>query len=437
MKVISPAAPFVSQILGRQKRVEGHPVRLAVHIIQCPVEDGVLFYHTLTCCLLLLSAEEAGHVTELPELIDNWFLVPSQHDDRKLCRQVRQAARMFQGTSGTVTDYTILPTTGCNARCFYCYEKGTAPVTMSPETADRLVRYILAHRGGEKVKIRWFGGEPLTNVPVIDRISSELERNGVPFSSTMFSNGYLFDAELAGRARDLWKLREVQITLDGTERTYNRVKRYVDGDADAFWRVLDNIGHLTASHIDVQVRLNVDKYNMEEMAQLVRLLHRRFGVNGHLSVYSRELYGRRSPEESAALYEQRMPLERLIDSCGYRVKRKLQNRIRLNCCMSDDDRGVLVAPSGHLGKCEHYIDRDFFGHIDSEDKDETVIRRFKELSPETEACATCPIYPQCIKLKVCEKHYCTPELQKELIRFTVDAMKDEYENYLNTQANES
>ena len=437
MKVITPASPFVSQILGRQKRTEGQPYRLMTYVKQCPVEDGVLFYHALTCSMLLLSPEETMRVSDLPELVDDWFLVPVQHDDRKLCRQIRQAAQLLQDPVRSITEYTILPTTDCNARCFYCYEKGTAPVVMSPQTAERLVRYILAHAGEGMVHIRWFGGEPLMNIPAIDLISSELARNGVSFTSTMVSNGYLFDVELARRAKDLWKLQEVQITLDGTERTYNRTKHYIYDDANAFERVLDNIGYLTAACIKVLVRLNVDKYNIEEMSQLVRLMHQRFGTNEHLSIYSRELYGRRSPEDSAALFEQRMRLEQFIDSCGYRFKKELQKGIKLNSCMSDNDRSVVVAPSGHLGKCEHFIDRDFFGHIDNDDIDKDILCRFKERSPETVACASCPVYPQCIKLRVCEKHYCTPELQREMIYHTVQAMKDEYQNYLNKQAHES
>ena len=54
--------------------------------------------------------------SDLPELVDDWFLVPVQHDDRKLCRQIRQAAQLLQDPVRSITEYTILPTTDCNAR---------------------------------------------------------------------------------------------------------------------------------------------------------------------------------------------------------------------------------------------------------------------------------------------------------------------------------
>ena len=426
MQIIVPVASLVDQVIGKQKRTECQTYRLMTYVIQCPVDDGVLLYHTLTCCMVLLTKEEAAHITEQQELIDNWFLVPEGHDDRKFCEQICKTAQLFKPSAKTITGYTILSTTGCNARCFYCYEKGTTPVTMTPETASKVVNYIITHRGEDKVKISWFGGEPLYNVGVIDQICSELKEHDVPFKSTMISNGYLFDAEMVQRAKDLWKLKQVQITLDGTEQTYNRIKRYIYGEVNAFERVLGNIQLLTDAGIRVQIRLNVDKHNIEEMSELVSLLHQRFGVNKRLIIYSRELYCKRTLKDAEVLFDQRMKLVQQIDELGYRGKQELQKDIKLGLCMADNDQNVVIVPDGHLGKCEHYINREFFGHIDIEEKDKEVLRKFKERPADIEACNTCPYYPQCFRLKVCEKNDCTPELQKEHIYDIIEAMKDEY-----------
>ncbi len=430
MQVILSAASLISQVVEKQKNKEGQTCRLMTYVIQCPVNDGVLLYHTLTCCMVLLTNEEMACLTTQQELIDNWFLVPEGHDDRKLCQQIRQMAQLFKPSAKTISTYTILTTTGCNARCFYCYEKGTTPVTMTTETANKVVQYILAHRGDEKVGLSWFGGEPLYNVQVIDQICSELKEHGVTFKSKMISNGYLFDAEMVQRAKDLWQLKNVQITLDGREKTYNLVKRYIYENVNAFERVLANMKLLMDAGIFVSVRLNVDQHNIEEMLQLVPFLNERFGANKNLTIYSHELFGERTPEESAALYEQRMKLEALIAECGYKRRRELQKDIKLNHCMADNDNNVIISPAGFLGKCEHYIDREFFGHIDSEKKDVETLRKFKEHPEETEACTTCPYYPQCFRLVMCENEViCTPERQKEHIYNIKEAMKDEYEKW--------
>ena len=436
MQVIIPTPLQYEQIVGRQKRVDGERYRLMTYVVQQPVTDGLLLYNTLTCSMVLLQPDEAADLTAQRELIDRWFLVPEDHDDRKLCRQVRQMVALLKPAAKTISTCIILPTTGCNARCFYCFEQGAKPVTMTTETASRVVRYIVAHRGNEEVTLRWFGGEPLVNAKIIDQICAELREQGVPFRSEMTTNGYLMDADMVQRARDLWQLQHVVITIDGTEQTYNQVKSYVYRGVNAFERVLQNIGLLTAVGIRVLIRLNVDMYNIGEMGELVELLHQRFGTNANLYVSSFVLYGgERSTEDNATLFAQRMQLEQQIAQCGYRFRRRLQNDIKVNCCWADDNgESVIIVPDGHLGKCEHCIDREFFGHIDSEERDEAIIRKFKERRAEIEACATCFYYPQCIRLVMCEKYFCSPEYQQEHLHETMEAMKYEYERYLSNES---
>ena len=436
MKIIIPTASTFEQVVGCQKRTEDQCYRLMTYVVQQPVDDGLLLYNTLTCSLLLLTPDEAADITAQRELIDRWFLVPEMYDDRKLCRQVRQMAALLTPAPKVVTSYTILPTTGCNARCFYCYEQGTRPVTMTAETASQVVRYIVAHRGDEKITLRWFGGEPLVNAKVIDQICTELRAQGVPFTSSMVSNGYLFDADMVQRAKNLWQLQKVQITLDGTAQTYNRVKAYVYQGVNAFERVLENIGQLIAVGIRVLIRLNVDKHNIGEMAELAELLHQHFGSNEHLFVYSHELFGERTPEDNATLFAQRMQLEQQIAKHGILRIKELPKDIHLNQCMADNDGSVVIAPDGHLGKCEHFIDREFFGHIDSEERNEAILRKFKERRADIEACATCPNYPQCYRLVMCENDFgCTPETRQGGMHNMVASMKYEYECYLNKKEN--
>ncbi len=432
MKTIIPTTSLIERIIGPQKHAEGQRYRLMTYVVQQPVDDGVLLYNTLTCSLVLLTPDEAANITAQPELIDRWFLVPQEHDDRKACREIRQMAALLKSADQSITQYTILTTTGCNARCFYCFEKGMKRVTMTAETASKVVRYIVAHRGNEQVWLLWFGGEPLVNAKVIDQICTELREQGVPFRSRVISNGYLFDADMVQHAKDLWQLQRVQITLDGTEQTYNRVKDYVYRGVNAFERVLQNIGMLTAAGIDVRIRLNVDKHNIGEMADLVELLHQRFGTNEHLSIYSIDLYGERSPENNAELFEQKRQLDQQIAaySCG-RNKQRLQKDIVPYFCSVDDDGKVVIAPDGHLSGCQHFIGSKVFGHIDRKERNEAILRKFKERFDDSEDCATCFYYPRCNRLVVCKDcNVCTPEKRQERLYEMKEAMKNEYEIYL-------
>ena len=250
----------------------------------------------------------------------------------------------------------------------------------------------------------------------------------------MTTNGYLFDADMVQRAKNLWQLQKVQITLDGTAQTYNRVKAYVYHGVNAFERVLENIGLLTAAGIHAHIRLNVDKHNIGEMAELVELLHQRFGANEHLSVYSHELFGERTPEDNALLFAQQMQLAQQMARCGYYHIRRLLKDVQQNQCMANNDGSVVIAPDGHLGKCEHFIDREFFGHIDREERDKAIIRKFKERRADSESCATCPFYPQCNRLEMCPTVVmCTPEMRQKGLYKMKESMKYEYECYLKNE----
>ena len=145
MQVIITTTSLVEQIVGRQKRTDGQPYRLMTYVVQQPVADGVLLYNTLTCSLVLLTPDEAADITAQQELIDRWFLVPLEHDDQKLCRQIRQMAALLKPAAKAITGYTILTTTGCNARCIVATRKsksvGSAASRWSmPRSSTRFAR---------------------------------------------------------------------------------------------------------------------------------------------------------------------------------------------------------------------------------------------------------------------------------------------------------
>ena len=169
------------------------------------------------------------------------------------------------------------------------------------------------------------------------------------------------------------------------------------------------------------------------MTELVQLLHRRFGTNEHLSIYSHELFVERTPEDEVEIFAQQTQLAQQIAAYGYKNhKWGLQKDIKLNHCMADGDGGVVIAPDGHLGKCEQDIDSNFFGHIDSEEHDEAILHKFKERLADMDACTTCFCYPQCIRLTMCEPEptICTPGNQQYRLSAMRENMKYEYERYL-------
>ncbi len=402
MQIICEPSDFYKSIWGEQQERQT-AYRPCAFCLREPVEGGWLFYHLVTKELIFLEGDPENQPEETRRtLLKKWFLVPEDFDEYTWFDQIRGLLLLIR-RPGDRHRYTIMTTTDCNARCFYCFEAGCSRVSMSEQTAKDAAAYILRHSAGKKVCLCWYGGEPLMNVAVIDLISEAL--NGkLSYEAMMISNGYLFDDEIIRRAKELWRVKKVQITLDGTERVYNRAKAYVDCEGSAYRRVTDNIGKLLAAGICVMVRLNLDSYNAEDLLTLCDELAARFGDTENLRVYTDLLYETNQYAPADALEKRKADFERLNEKLlktGLSKPPALERGIRLGRCIADDDGSFVITPVGALGKCDHYSDKETYGSIYSEEQDQAVLDSWKERPEKIPACASCTLYPVCNRLKKC------------------------------------
>lgn len=437
MKIISEANKAVLKILSRFCK-DSENLRLMHYVVEAPAEGGVLLYNLLTLELVYLTDAEYTNLTESDYLKSNWFLVPEDTNEKELADFVRFILRSQQQKTDGITGYTIFPTTDCNARCFYCFELGRSRIPMSEEVAHKVAQYIFEHCNGKKVNISWFGGEPLLNQSAIDIICTDLLESGVEFKSSAVSNGYLFDEETVQKAVSHWNLKRVQITLDGTEAVYNKIKAYVYKDTNAYQIVLDNIQRLLTAGVKIQIRLNMDLYNAEELLKLVNELAERFRGENNLIVYAHHIFDGNTPMAESHSYtewderdEAMRRLEECIERNGLASKGGVSKQWKLNHCMADNGHSVTILPDGNIGLCEHFSEDEFIGHIDSDTFDESVIENWKATSPEIPECADCFYYPQCIRLTKCaNSRVCFPQSVKGRLRKIKHQMRNEYLRWL-------
>ena len=387
-------------------------------------EDGVLLFHVLTRELLLLAPEEYAGAGQLPYLQEHWFFVPESTNDAELVSFVRWVLQNYKkdAKQSYTQGYTILTTTDCNARCFYCYENGCTHISMTPDTAHKVAGYIQEHCGGKKVTLTWFGGEPLVNHSVIDLICEDLRRTGVEYESRMVSNGYLFCGEVLSKAKDLWNLGVVQISLDGTEEIYNYSKDYIYQEGSAYQVVLSNMEAILDAGIAVKVRLNISPINTKDLLALVEELAHRFSGKENLKIYTHPLFdfspNANEKESRKQLFAAQAELEEAILAAGLSTltERPLRRCMKLRHCMADNGHSVLIAPDGHIGLCEHHIQDEFIGHVDRPEVDQEVVRRWQERGEEVPECKTCFYYPECTHLKGCFGSSDCSEHKRKMVR---------------------
>ena len=440
MKQIQFSADIFQNIIPAQEFSVGEKYRFLHYVVKQQVAEGTLIYNVLTRNMILMELSENIDDADIKKyLVQNYFLVPEDFDDLNFEKQSKAIYKLIKKNNEFVNLFTIFTTTDCNARCYYCFEKGVVKKKMSNDTALKVAQYIKDKSNGYKARIRWFGGEPLFNLSVIDLISQKLIDFHIEYESTMTSNGYLFDENIIQRAKDLWNLSFVQITLDGTHERYRRAKAFIYKDPNPLERVLHNIELLLEAGIRVDIRMNFSKQNASDLLELVELIGKRFGYNELLHLYSRPIYetigptkGEKSNEQRREIYEARMKIENGINELGYGLRKKLSKDLMLNSCMADSDHAVVILPDGKLTKCEHYSDTESFGDIFNNTVDNDVLNRFKEVIPDFDSCKTCPLHPVCINLKMCTEHtYCFPERRRESIDRTKTCMLNTYKQFVN------
>lgn len=446
MVTICKPIEAIGKIIEKAKIRQDADYRLSDQCVMQEAEEGVLFYHTLTCELLLLDSEEAAMLKQfhgrIPEQMKDYalkrILVPVDDDEMKYCEQLRHIVALSLSKEDAITSYTIFTTTDCNARCFYCYEMGRSRIPMSEETAKSAADYMAAHCKGNPVHLGWFGGEPLFNAAAIDTIVERLREKGVDYSSGMISNGYLFDEELVIKAKEDWKLKHIQITLDGTEEIYNRRKAYIYREGSAYQRVLRNIGLLLDAGVSVDIRLNLDMNNHDNLHELVTELSKVFTSENRPTVYNGVIYEspgeKRSAEKRRDLYQASAALTEYINRCGLGRQEGVPRYFKTNQCMADNDTTATITPEGRLGKCEHFSEtEEMFGDIWSEEMDNSVIEHWKEKFPSLPECKTCFYYPRCFRLLKCstQRDCCDSELRDQLKEMLQSQMKNSFEKWKN------
>lgn len=403
LKQLLKQDPIAMGMLGKQP-ICNQVYRPLTYVLTADEAERRIFFNLLTHEMIAVDIKQLESAETRKYFVENWYLVPEEHDDQQLVDECREVLSLMDSWPKKIHVFHIFTTLDCNARCFYCFEKRIPESNMTIETASKAIEYIQEQADGVTVKLEWFGGEPLFNYPIIEFITDGLRDKGIQFESNMVTNGLLFDNILVEKAKKLWNLKTVQITLDGTKYVYRRVKAYVTDIEDPFERVIQNIRSLLRAGIKVSVRLNVGPHNYIDMLDLVDFLSKEFAGEENINVYTSPLFEiiKYPKDKKENIYNLLDELDSKLNSFfGKKKKKEFTNKIVNGYCMASGKEAVTILPNGKVGICRDNAYEALIGDIYTKEHNFKVRENFGRRFYREDKCRNCPMYPDCYIVNGC------------------------------------
>lgn len=303
----------------------------------------------------------------------------------------------------------ILPVTGCNFKCTYCYEGAGAKIELMPATVmDAIIKYVknTIKPTTDYLNICWFGGEPLPAIDRIEYLSDAFLRlskdNNLEYLASIITNGYLLDRRNVDRLRRCG-VTGCQVTIDGPAEIHDR-RRMLRNGGKTWKKIVDNLIYAASKSLSIGVRINIDKTNIDYIEPLIddfKGIGLYDKVDFSLGLVSKFGEVCKSVEDTLMTIDKardicdKKEMMKLLDSTG---KRLIRPPLALVGCVASAKNSLIVGKDGELYKCTKTIgDRDeICGDISNPDVDNPNLEKW--LKPDIyriDTCKKCSMLPTC------------------------------------------
>lgn len=253
----------------------------------------------------------------------------------------------------------IMPSANCNFGCDYCGQKHR-----NEQWSDHQIQiYVdnlksqLRKKSYRRLHISWFGGEPLTGLSQILKMSEkflELEKEfRVQYYSSIVTNGLLLTSTVAKKLIEKAKVRKFEITLDGTPQ-FHDTRRVTKSGKGTFDQIYKNLNSLTKEDYGrIIIRCNVDKRNQEGVSPLIRKLTDD-GLHKHVSFYVAPIHSWGNDAEKLAHEKQlfaNLEINWLAEMYTLGFKQSFLPRRRKTVCLAVRPNSSVVDTKGDLFNC--------------------------------------------------------------------------------------
>lgn len=196
--------------------------------------------------------------------------------------------QIAESISNKIQELILLPTEKCNFRCTYCYED--FEIGKMPEDVVKGIKNLIRLRAGEisKLKLGWFGGEPLLASNIILDISEYAynlsRKHGFELVGGLTTNAYVLTQNLFKKLIG-YNQSFFQISLDGYGSEHDVTRKRADGKGtfDVIWNNLLSYKEVDG-YFDILLRLHLTGKNFSSMKRLAREIALAFGDDARFRV---------------------------------------------------------------------------------------------------------------------------------------------------------
>lgn len=280
---------------------------------------------------------------------------------------------------------------------------------MSREVEAAIVRLVRRNlQKGGSLSVSWFGGEPLMQMDIIERLSrsfiqicTNAEAN---YSASIITNGYLLNKANTDKLI-AWKVDDAQVTLDGPPEIHDQ-RRIHKGGQRTFSKILDNVKE-AAQRLKISLRMNVDESNkgyIQEMMDIV--VHEGLGKKvgfylGQTYPYTevcQDITDQCLMDQEFSLLGLQTLLRLVRDGFPYTFWMPAS---RSNFCTADKENSFVITPSGGIVNCwnETTTRGKEIGHLlkPCTKRMKQNAKEWRRHNPfEREECVKCLLLPICL-----------------------------------------
>jgi len=232
----------------------------------------IALFNALTLATLYLSEEQYKSLMKSPPkpLIDAKFFVKEDFNARQYLQKFTKKSL----TENEIRAAYFLLTSACNLGCKYCFiesrfgQKNNNSY-MPEDIAEKAVKLLF--RNTKKVKIIFYGGEPLLNFKAIKRTVLTAKKLGLESRFQLITNGCLIDSDIA----EFIKKHHISlaISLDGTKRINDAMRQDLRGRG-TFDKTIQAMELLCKKKIPFSISCTIGNHNLNCPDNILKVMEK-------------------------------------------------------------------------------------------------------------------------------------------------------------------